>query len=69
MSAQYISSTFVKTVVTKGGRTIKINVIDKTSAWTRPSDYPSTSVKEDFSQLVQEQGDKFKDGVSTVAMK
>ncbi|WPH04779.1 Hypothetical protein R9X50_00767400 [Acrodontium crateriforme] len=69
MSARYVSSTFVKTVTTRTGRKLNVEIIDKTSAWTRPSDYPSDAVKEDFARVVEEQGDVFKEGVKTVAMK
>lgn len=69
MSAKYISSTFFKAVTTTAGRPLRVNFVDETTAWVRPSDYPAASVKKEFTRLVEEQGDKFKDGVSTVAMK
>lgn len=69
MSAQRIASTFFKSVVTKGGRDLDVRTITETSAWFRPSNFPVESVKEEFAKLVEEQGDKLKDGVAIAALK
>lgn len=48
MSAKYVSSKFIRTV-TKGGRALSAEYVDKTTAWTRPSGFPAATVKDEFS--------------------
>ncbi|KAJ0106877.1 hypothetical protein J7T55_014953 [Diaporthe amygdali] len=68
MAARYVSSQLIKNV-SKGGRTLTIEYVDKTTAWVRPSDFPSSSVKQDFTEVVQENMDTFSPETTKVAMK
>lgn len=51
------------------GRSVAVEVVDKTTAWTRPAGCPSENVKDSFAATVQQNADTFKAGVVTVAMK
>ena len=69
MSAQYVSSTLIRNVMTKNGKSVAVECVDKTTAWIRPTGYPSNSVKEDFTQVALENITAFKAGTTTIAMK
>jgi hypothetical protein len=69
MSAQYVSSTLIKNVIAKNGKSIAVECVDKTTAWIRPTGYPSNSIKEDFAQVAIENIGAFKEGTTTIAMK
>lgn len=68
MSAKYVSSKFIRTV-TKGGRALSAEYVDKTTAWTRPSGFPAATVKDEFCDLVEEVADEFSPETVKVAMK
>lgn len=69
MSAQYVSSTFFRSVTSKTGRTIAVDIVDKTTAWVRPSNYPTESVKDKFADAAVRNADAFQPDVESVAMK
>ncbi|KAK4983982.1 hypothetical protein LTR50_006892 [Elasticomyces elasticus] len=68
MSARYVSSQLIKNIQ-KGGRSIAVEYVDKTNAWTRPQGFPSASVKADFTQVAEENYDALKPETTKVAMK
>ncbi|KAK5711505.1 hypothetical protein LTR17_018380 [Elasticomyces elasticus] len=69
MSARYLSSTLIKKAMAKNGKIIAVECVDKTSTWARPSNFPSQSIKEDFTRVALESIDQFKAGTTTIAMK
>ncbi|KAK3613286.1 hypothetical protein LTR56_027974 [Elasticomyces elasticus] len=69
MSARYVSSTLIKKAMAKNGKTIAVECVDKTSTWARPTNFPSQSIKEDFTRVALENIDQFKAGTTTIAMK
>lgn len=69
MPARYVASAFLTAVTTKAGRSLDVHIVTQTTRWIRHPGFPADSVKEEFTKLVKEHGDKFKKGVSTVAMK
>ncbi|KAG6367329.1 hypothetical protein INS49_001516 [Diaporthe citri] len=68
MSARYVSSKLIKNI-SKSGRTLAVEYVDKTTAWTRPSEFPASSIKQDFTDVVQENIDNFGTETTRVAMK
>lgn len=68
MSARYVFSKLIKNI-SKSGRTLAVEYVDKTTAWTRPSGFPVSSTKEDFTDVVQENIDNFGTETTRVAMK
>ena len=68
MSARLVSSQLIKNIQ-KGTKSIAVEYVDKTTSWTRPSNFPSTSVKEDFTQVAQENIDSLTSETTRVAMK
>ena len=68
MSAKYVSGTLIKNITT-GGKTLGLQVVDKTTAWTRPSGFPTESVTNDFTNVAAKNASKFKSSVTTIAMK
>lgn len=63
MSSQVIKS------MQKNGKAISIEYVDRTTAWFRPEDYPSTSAKAAFAQLVEEHIGAYKPETTRVALK
>ncbi|KAB8356353.1 hypothetical protein FH972_023937 [Carpinus fangiana] len=68
MSARYVSSSFIKNVQ-KGTKTLAVEYVDKTTAWTRPTGFPSSSVKSEFAEVIEEHADTFRPDTVKVAMK
>ena len=68
MSGRYISSKLIKSVQLSG-KNVAIEYVEKTSAWTRPSGFPSLSVQDDFVKVAQNNVSKFKEGTVKIAMK
>lgn len=68
MAARYVSSQLIKNI-SKSGRTLAVEYVDKTTSWTRPSDFPASSVRQDFTDVVQENIDSFSSATTKVAMK
>lgn len=63
MSSQVIKS------MQKNGKAISIEYVDRTTAWFRPEDYPSTSAKAAFAQLAEEHIGAYKPETTRVALK
>ena len=68
MSAKYVSSQFIKNIQ-KGKNRIAVEYVDQTTAWKRPTGFPSASTKEVFSDVVDKNSDSFKPETVKVAMK
>ncbi|KFY10987.1 hypothetical protein V491_07381 [Pseudogymnoascus sp. VKM F-3775] len=68
MSARFVSASLIRSVL-KNGRTLDVQVVDKTTLWTRPSGFPSVGVKDDFVNLVEENISMFSEKTTAVAMK
>ncbi|KUL81689.1 hypothetical protein ZTR_09994 [Talaromyces verruculosus] len=68
MASRYVSSQLIQ-MVQKGGRNIAVEVVDKTTAWIRPSSFPIASVRSDFVEVVQENFDNLQPSTAAVAMK
>ena len=68
MSARYVSSQLMKNV-TSGSKTVAVEFVDKTTAWVRPSGYPSAQLKETFAAVVKQNMSIFGAGTAKVAMK
>lgn len=69
MYARYVSSSLLKTVKSKSGKQVALEVVDKTTSWSRPSEFPSESVKREFVEIAEKNTDKFKPEVVKIAMK
>lgn len=69
MSSRYISSSLIKKATGSNGKTIVVEIVDKTNTWIRPTNYPAESIKEDFAKVALENAHKFKSSVTTIAMK
>lgn len=68
MSSRYVSSQLIKNIQ-KGARSIAVEYVEKTTAWTRPEGFPSAIIKSDFTQVAEENADSFKPETTRVAMK
>ncbi|KAL9097945.1 MAG: hypothetical protein Q9163_006297 [Psora crenata] len=68
MSARYVSSQFIKNIQ-KGTKRISVESVDQTTAWKRPTGYPSANTKEVFSNVVDKNSDSFRPETVKVAMK
>jgi len=68
MSARYVSSQFIKNIQ-EGTKSIAVDYVDQTTAWKRPTGFPSASTKEVFSDVVDKNSDSFKSETVKVAMK
>lgn len=68
MSAKYVSGSAYQTCKV-GFRIVTVGVVDKTTAWTRPSDCPSKEVKEEFGKVVHENFGKLNKDTVRVDMK
>lgn len=68
MASRYVSSQLIQ-MVQKGGRNIAVEVVDKTTAWIRPSNFPIASVRSEFVEVVQENFDNLQPSTTVVAMK
>lgn len=68
MSVRYVSSSLIKSIQ-KGSKAVVVEYVDKTTVWTRPTDFPSSSTKEDFAQVVEENIDTLNPNTTRVAMK
>jgi hypothetical protein len=68
MSARYVSSQLIKNV-TSGSKSVAVEFVDKTTAWVRPTGYPSTELKEKFAMVVQQNIGSFNTRTAKVAMK
>ncbi|KAF2176603.1 hypothetical protein K469DRAFT_698372 [Zopfia rhizophila CBS 207.26] len=68
MAARYVSSQLIQTVQ-KGAKTVAVEFVDKTTSWTRPAGFPSTSVQSEFAQVVKDNIDALQPTTTTVAMK
>lgn len=53
----------------KGGKAIAVEFVDKTTAWTRLPDYPSTSIKSEFVKLVEDNATTLNPQTTKVALK
>ena len=68
MAAQFVSGTVLKTIQ-KGGKAIAVQVVDKTTAWKRPPNYPIARVTEEFAEIVEENIETLDPSTTSVAMK
>ena len=68
MAARYVSSQLIQNVQ-KGVKTVAVEFVDKTTAWTRPAGFPSTGVQSEFVQVVKDNIDTLQSTTTTVAMK
>lgn len=68
MSARYVSSQLFRSV-TKNGRTLTVDIVDRTTAWVRPSGWPPTHIREDFARVVEDNISVFNTNTVKVAMK
>ncbi|RMD42377.1 hypothetical protein DV735_g2738, partial [Chaetothyriales sp. CBS 134920] len=68
MPARYVSRQTIKTV-TNGSKTVAADFVDRTTAWIRPSGYPSTQVKNNFAKVVEDNLNSFSAQTSKVALK
>ena len=68
MSARYVSSQLIKNI-RNGTNSITVEYVDKTTAWTRPRDFPSADIKSDFTQVAEENAASLKPETTRVAMK
>lgn len=69
MSAKYISSTLLKTSTSKTGKEVALAIVDRTTAWYRPSGFPSEVVKQDWTKVAEDSADEFGAEVVKIAMK
>lgn len=69
MSARYMSSYLLKKSKGSNGKIMGVRIVDQTSAWWRPSEYPAKSVKDDFAEVALKNAHKFEDAVTDIAMK
>ncbi|OJD14305.1 hypothetical protein ACJ73_09095, partial [Blastomyces percursus] len=53
MAARYVSSQLIQTIQ-KGGKSIVVECVDKMTAWIRPAGFPTTSLRSEFVQIVEE---------------
>ncbi|KAF2003579.1 hypothetical protein P154DRAFT_573176 [Amniculicola lignicola CBS 123094] len=68
MAARYVSSQLIKTV-TSGSKTVAAEFVDKTTAWVRPSAYPSAQLKNMFAAVVEQNMGSYSAQTTRVAMK
>lgn len=68
MAARYVSSQLIQTIQ-KGGKSIVVECVDKTTAWIRPAGFPTTSVRSEFVQIVEENINSLQPTTAIVAMK
>ncbi|ELR03974.1 hypothetical protein VC83_00660 [Pseudogymnoascus destructans] len=68
MSARFISASLIRTVI-KNGRSLDVQIVDRTTLWTRPSGFPSAGVQDDFVNVVEENASVFSENTTAVAMK
>jgi hypothetical protein len=66
--SRYVSSQFIKTITT-GANTIAVEYVDKTTGWTRPSGFPTSTVKEEFAKVAEDNAASLKAETVKVAMK
>jgi hypothetical protein len=66
--SRYVSSQFIKTI-TIGAKTIAVEYVDKTTGWTRPSGFPTSTVKEEFAKVAEDNAASLKTETVKVAMK
>ncbi|KAE9970055.1 hypothetical protein BLS_005101 [Venturia inaequalis] len=66
--SRYVSSQFIKTI-TAGAKTVTVEYVDRTTSWTRPSGFPTSSVKEEFAKVAVENAASLKPETVKVAMK
>ncbi|KAF2210262.1 hypothetical protein CERZMDRAFT_99680 [Cercospora zeae-maydis SCOH1-5] len=69
MSARYVSSSLLNNVKSKSGKQVALEVVDKTTSWSRPSGFPSEGVKQEFVKIAENNTEKFKPEVVKIAMK
>jgi hypothetical protein len=55
--------------VTKGGKTVAVEYVDRTTSWVRPGGFPSHTMKSAFTAVVTENFDQLNTQTSKVAMK
>jgi len=67
MSGRYISSSLIKNIH-KGSKLVVAKLIEKTTAWAHSSEFPSTIVREDFTQVVYDNIYTLMHDTSKVAM-
>ncbi|EKG12719.1 hypothetical protein MPH_10132 [Macrophomina phaseolina MS6] len=67
MSARYVSSQLIKNIQ-KGTKSVAVEYVDKTTSWTRPDEFPASSVKSDFTQVAEENLESLKPETVRVAM-
>jgi hypothetical protein len=68
MSARYVSSSLIKSIQ-KGFKSVLVEYVDKTTLWTRPTDFPSSGTKEEFAQVVEENVHTLNPNTTKVALK
>ena len=68
MAAKYKSSQVIRNIL-KGQKTVTVAYVDKTTAWTRASGFPSAEIKENFAKVVEENSDKLLPNTAQIAMK
>ncbi|KAK2766243.1 hypothetical protein FQN54_007760 [Arachnomyces sp. PD_36] len=68
MASRYVSSQLIQTI-SKGGKSVAVEFVERTTAWVRASGFPAMSVRTDFVQVVQENMDTLQPSTTIVAMK
>ena len=68
MSARYISSSLIRNIQ-RGSKSVLVEYVDKTTLWTRPTNFPTASIKEEFAQVVEENIHTLKPNTARVALK
>ncbi|PGH31871.1 hypothetical protein GX50_05369 [[Emmonsia] crescens] len=68
MVARYISSQLIQ-IIQKGGKSIAVECVDKTTAWIRPAGFPTTTIQSEFVQVIEENMDSLQPTTAIVAMK
>jgi hypothetical protein len=66
--SRYVSSPFIK-AISIGAKTIVVEYVDKTTSWTRPSSFPTLTVKDEFAKLVEDNAASLKAETVKVALK
>ncbi|KAH8712229.1 hypothetical protein GQ44DRAFT_713549 [Phaeosphaeriaceae sp. PMI808] len=64
----YVRSAFIKNIQANG-KTLALEVVDKTTLWTRPAGFPSTAVKDGFTEALMQNSHKLNNRTVKVAMK
>jgi hypothetical protein len=69
MSAKLVKWSAIKNMTDSAGKSIVVAYADETSAWARPSGFPSLDVEEDFAKAAEQNKAQIPADASVVAMK